>query len=508
MILINPPIVKPSEPPAGVAKLSGALRAANIRHYMLDANIEGIYYLLNNATEPDDTWTRRAFRNLSRNLDALKNRDTYRSIDRYKRAAMDVNRILEFAAAGSGTRLSLVDYYHPDLSPVKSRDLIYAAEHPEENPFYPYFSMRLSGLIKNEGIQTTGFSINYLSQALTAFAMIGFIKREFPNVAIIAGGGLITSWMRSPGWKNPFSGLLDYCVAGPGETPLLDILGRKLSKTADFKPSFDLLPLKDYLSPGFVLPFSTSTGCYWGKCAFCPEKAERNSFVQIRPVSVIRDLSYLVNLHSPVLIHLTDNAISPVMMRKIIEQPPGAPWYGFVRVVEDLADPGFCKALKDSGCVMLKLGIESGDQHVLDYMNKGCHVRTASDVLKAIKEEGISTYVYLLFGTPSETIKEARNTLSFVTGHINFIDFLNLAVFNLPINSHEARKVDTVDFYEGNLSLYTDFRHPEGWSRRQVRKFLDREFKRDSAVQSIIRRQPQFFTSNHAPFFMMEQDNQ
>lgn len=508
MILINPPIVKPSEPPAGIGKLSGALRAANIRHHIIDANIEGIYYLLNNAPEPADTWTRRAFRHLSHNLDALKGRDIYRNIDRYKRAAMDVNRILEYASAGSGTRLSLADYYHPNLSPLKSSNLMYAAEHPEENPFFPYFSTRLPELVKSERIGTAGFSINYLSQALTAFAMIGFLKREFPHVKLIGGGGLITSWMRNPGWKNPFGGILDHCISGPGEIPLLEIFGKKALKKGDYRPSYDLLPVKDYLSPGFILPFSTSTGCYWSQCSFCPEKAEGNIYAQIRPDSVIDDLSYLVRQFSPVLIHLTDNAISPVMMRKIVERPPGAPWYGFARVVDCFTDTDFCRALKDSGCVMLKLGLESGDQRVLDYMNKGCDVKTASKALKAIKEAGISTYIYLLFGTPSETIEEARNTLSFVAAHSDYIDFLNLAVFNLPVNSPEVREVDTVAFYEGDLSLYTDFRHPEGWGRRQVREFLDREFKRDPAVQSIMRRQPQFFTSNHAPFFMMEQGNQ
>ena len=504
VILINPPIAKPSEPPAGIAKLSGALFAADIKHYILDANIEGIYYLLNKTSGPNDTWTRRAFRNLSCNLEALKHRDIYRNIDQYKRAVMDINRILKHAVAGSGARLNLSDYYDPELFPVKSSNLLYAAEHPDKNPFYPYFLMRLPDLIKSEKIKTVGFSLNYLSQALTAFAMIGFLRREFPCLTIIAGGGLITSWMRNPGWENPFCNLLDHCVAGPGEAFILEIFGKKLLKKENFRPSYDLLPIKDYLSPGFVLPFSTSTGCYWSKCSFCPEKAEGSKYMQIRPDSVIDDLSYLINQHSPALIHFTDNAISPVMIRKIIERPPGAPWYGFTRVAKNLADPYLCEALKNSGCVMLKLGIESGDQDVLDYMNKGCYVKTASNVLKAIKEAGISTYIYLLFGTPSETVREARNTLSFVADHINYIDFMNLAVFNLPVNSSETTKVDTVDFYEGDLSLYTGFKHPEGWGRRQVREFLDREFKKDPGVQSIMHNQPPFFTSNHAPFFMMD----
>lgn len=503
MILINPPIVKPGEPPAGIAKLSGALCAANIRHFLLDANIEGIYYLLKHAPEPFDTWTLRASRRLSYNVNALKNISTYNNIDRYKRAVIDLNRILEYSASGSGIHLTLADYHHRELSPVKSRDLIYAAEHPEENPFYPYFSKRLSEIIEDENISVAGFSINYLSQTLSAFAMIGFLRSRFPRLVIIGGGGLLTSWMRNPTWKNHFGGLLDHCVSGPGEIPLLTILGHDPMEEKNFRPSYDMLPLKSYLSPGLVLPFGTSIGCYWSKCSFCPERAERSKFVQINSDLVIDYLHLLVNRHNPILIHFTDNAISPVMMRKIIKQPPGPPWYGFARVDEHLTDPSFCRELKKSGCIMLKLGLESGDQQVLDYMNKGCNVDASSASLKALKRAGIATYVYLLFGTPLETVREARKTLNFVAEHRDYIDYINLAVFNLPINSPESGNVDIVDFYEGDLSLYTDFKHSEGWGRRQVREFLDKEFKRHPAIQPILRRQPQFFTSNHAPFFKM-----
>ncbi|MEA2114584.1 MAG: radical SAM protein, partial [Thermodesulfobacteriota bacterium] len=57
------------------------------------------------------------------------------------------------------------------------------------------------------------------------------------------------------------------------------------------------------------------------------------------------------------------------------------------------------------------------------------------------------------------------------------------------------------DFYEGDLSLYSAFVHPRGWSRTKIRQFLDREFKRHLLITPIIQRDPPIFTSNHAPFF-------
>jgi radical SAM superfamily enzyme YgiQ (UPF0313 family) len=101
-----------------------------------------------------------------------------------------------------------------------------------------------------------------------------------------------------------------------------------------------------------------------------------------------------------------------------------------VRITQHLGDIDFCIALKRSGCIMLKLGLESGDQHVLDALRKGIKLEEASRVLMNLKKAGIAAYVYLLFGTPEEDLREARKTLEFVVNHHDQIHFLNLALFN------------------------------------------------------------------------------
>jgi hypothetical protein len=172
-----------------------------------------------------------------------------------------------------------------------------------------------------------------------------------------------------------------------------------------------------------------------------------------------------------------------------------------VRITPQLADEDFCRDLKRSGCVMLKLGLESGDQEVIDREHKGMRLETASRALRNLKKAGIATYVYLLFGTPSETPAAARKTLELTVKHADCIGFLNLAIFNLPVHGPESQGLETQTLYEGDLSLYTGFKHPLGWDRGLVRQFLDKEFKRHEAVAQILRRDPPIFTSNHASFF-------
>ncbi len=493
--------------------------------HLVDANLEGTLALLGRATKVPDTWTKRAVRNATRNLKAVRNWDLFQNTDRYRRVVADLNRILVVQGQEGASRLSLSDYHREGLSPSRSRDLLYSAEHPERDPFYPYFSARLRVVEEEAADGVVGFSLNYLSQAFPTFSMLGFLRREFHSLRLVLGGGLVTSWVQRPGWKNPFSGLVDEVVSGPGEYPLLNILGRSPVSSARVPgtreagrgclPRFSGLPLKDYLSPGLILPYATSSGCYWGRCSFCPEQAEGNQYCPVAPDLAARQLRSLAEEMKPVLIHLVDNAVSPALMERVAgpEGPAVAggvadgrtatAWYGFARITRHLTDVDFCRRLRESGCVMLKLGLESADQNVLDAMQKGHDVETSRLALAALKKAGIGTYVYLLLGTPQETEASARTTLEFIAEETERIDFLNLAIFNLPVASPEAHLLKTRPFFDGDLSLYTDFVHPAGWERRKVRQFLENEFRRHPAVQRILRNHPPFFTSNHAPLFAL-----
>lgn len=233
ILLIHPPTAKACEAPGGPARLAGTLRRHGVAFRIWDANLEGQKRLMKMAAQSSadpqnpgtDAWTRRSAKHLSANLSALRSGELYRNPDRYRRAVKDLSRLLATAARPFGVRLSLADYEDERLSPVRSADLLQSAAAPEGNPFYPWFRARLPMLLSEFPVSHAGFSLNYLSQALTTFAMAGFLRRTFPGIRIILGGGLVTSWMRRPGWKAPFEGLVDDLIAGPGEAPLLNLLG-------------------------------------------------------------------------------------------------------------------------------------------------------------------------------------------------------------------------------------------------------------------------------------------
>ena len=499
MLLIHPPAAKVCEPPAGIAHLAGTLRAHGSPCTVLDANLECLLFLMTTARPAGDAWSRRACRNMGANLAALRSPQLYTNPARYQRAVADLNHLLEIAGRRQNLVVNLANYQDENLSPLKSSDLLRAAETPQNNIFFPWFSSRLSEVLAEKSPGFVGFSLTYLSQAITTFSMIGYIKRHYPGLPVILGGSLLTSWMRNPAWRDPFAGYVDHLIAGQGELPLLTLL--QIKDRGHRRPDYSDLPRDAYLAPGFILPYAASFGCYWRKCSFCPETAEESPYSALTVVRALEDIHQLAAENSPVLLHFLDNAVSPALMRGMVEEGPHLPWYGFARITPALTDPDFCRGLRRSGCRMLKLGVESGDQTVLDTMGKGIDLDIVSRALTALKSAGIATYVYLLFGTPAESLAEARKTLDFVVRHNTDITFLNLAIFNMPVCSSEAASLQTDGFYEGDLSLYTNFTHPRGWDRKEIRRFLDQEFRRHSLIAPILRKDPPLFTSNHAPFF-------
>ncbi len=505
ILLVHPPVAKPCEPPPGIARLASALKANGVSCEVLDASLEGLLYLMGEARPGGDRWTNRSVTHLEDHLTALRSWPVYGRPDAYRRAVSDLNRLLAVAGLPYGVAVSLGNCLHADRSPVRRTDLTWAAEHPEANPFYGYFGPRLRGLLSKQTADWVGFSVNFLSQALCAWAMMGFLRREFPGIRIVVGGGLITSWMRGALRDKGWGGVVDAWVAGPGEDALLELLGvRSGPKTCP--PDFTPFRKKAYLAPGFILPYSASSGCHWNRCAFCPEKSEGNPYRPVSPEKAIEDLENLCAANRPALVHLLDNALSPALLKRLAIRGLPRSWYGFARLTSPLDDLDFCIALRRGGCVMLKVGLESGDQGVLDALDKGIRLETASRILANLERAGIAAYVYLLFGTPAEGPVEAQRTLNFVAARHAAITFLNVAIFNLPLHSPQAKALETIPFYDGDLSLYGRFHHPSGWHRGEVRRFLDHSFRRHPDVAAILRRDPPVFTSNHAPLLCLARE--
>ena len=197
MLLIFPPVFRPVEPPAGVARLSGFLKSRGIFCRVADLNYRFMSDALRSpalspeqSPERGNAFSRRSLKNLPRNLELLRSPMGYANNARYGKASYELNHIIAAFADGRA-EISLSDYAEPGKNPLKSEDLIAAFLNPEGSPLFPWFSQVLDGLLQDEaafrgnGDETgkasreqsdgntvpdvAGFSLCFLSQALPAF---------------------------------------------------------------------------------------------------------------------------------------------------------------------------------------------------------------------------------------------------------------------------------------------------------------------------------------------------
>lgn len=493
LVLIHPPVSLPSEPPLGAATLAAILRRRGLDVRIVDASIEALDHLCA-GTPPTAARTpaaRRALRLRRRALEQLRSPQGYENRDRHHAAVGTLRRVL-----GLWGGPDVGAYHDPDLSPLRSADLLEAARRHRSSPFAGYFA-GLCRDVAELGPRVVGLSVNYLDQALPGLALAGALRESLgPGVPLVAGGGLIGCW-RGRLAPHGLAPALDLLVSDEGDAALLELLGEPPGGGHDpILPDYEGVPWERYLAPERVVPLSTSRGCYWSRCRFCPEAGLGHSPRFTDPARAVREVCEASAARTA---HITDSAIPPATLRRLSGLEPGRlRWYGFARFHEALADDAFCRDLRRSGCVMLQLGLESASVRVLERMGKGIEPRLASRALRALHQAGIASFVYVMFGTPGEQRDDAQQTLRFVVDHADVIGFLNVSLLNLPVGAGDGMETRELPG-GGDLSLYLGF--ADGWQRREARRFAERELARHPAVAPILRRTPHVLGANHAAFF-------
>ncbi len=527
IVLVQPPALKPAEPPLALAVLFTHLTAHGVSTLAIDANLDAYLYLLDAdrlATRVGtriDTSLRRALQHRAESLALVRSAEAGKNFARYATAVRYLNRLLAaWGAPTGGERLTLGDYQHPDLSPFAPEDLDRAASEEVRPLFADYFQDDLIPRIVAADPRIVAISINFIHQAIPAFELAGLLRRALPGVVLVAGGGLITSWqepLRQLALRLP---PFDHVVFGPGEATLTALARGeapadytlKDASSIDFVPDFSFARLGEYFSPQPILPLTASRGCYWRKCLFCPEAAAPiHPYRTFPPAELPVLMRSLADRHGVRHFQLTDNAV-PVKMLKALAESGGEladlNWFGFVRFEAVLEDGAFVRRLAQGGCRMLQVGLESGSQRVLDRLGKGVRLESAARILKNLAVAGIASYVYILLGTPGETEADAEMTLDFLEAHAAEIGFLNISIMNLP---RASGLLDNPEHYgiaasepiaaENPLGLYRKFQPENDWDRAAARRFLERRLLGSPVVRAIVQRNPPLFTSNHAIFF-------
>jgi radical SAM superfamily enzyme YgiQ (UPF0313 family) len=79
----------------------------------------------------------------------------------------------------------------------------------------------------------------------------------------------------------------------------------------------------------------------------------------------------------------------------------------------DNLDDEMLAEMKQSGCKMIRLGVESGSQEVLDKIKKGLTLAQIEEGFRLVKKHGIQALGGFMFGFPYDSRKTVEETLAF-----------------------------------------------------------------------------------------------
>jgi radical SAM superfamily enzyme YgiQ (UPF0313 family) len=178
--------------------------------------------------------------------------------------------------------------------------------------------------------------------------------------------------------------------------------------------AYRLLPLSFKRSP--VTSMITSRGCPYSNCSFCFE-AGNAAFKYRRhsPGYVIEEIKQTILPNGIREVAFWDDIflINRRWVREFCEgvKPLGLTWsaYGWPRrTTQEILDMA-----ADAGCWSVFFGFESGDQQLLDGLNKGITLDDSRQAAKFAHAAGLATRGSFMLALPGETPELARKTVEF-----------------------------------------------------------------------------------------------
>ena len=312
---------------------------------------------------------------------------------------------------------------------------------PAEKISLESFSSYLKNDLENYRARYIGFTAT-TAAIKNAYEMAKIAKEVYPESQIIFGGAHCAAMPREVISQET----VDLVVCGEGEITLYEILsgsdpsvvnGLVYKKNGEIIfnqprariinlddlpfPAYDLLPMdKYYPAKGSykrlpAISMLTSRGCP-GRCTFC-NKTLGNHMVFRSADSLIEEIKMLIADFGIKQIMFYDDTFTThkenvkKFCQLLLDNKMDISWCCFSRV--DFIDLDLLKLMKKSGCHQIMYGIESGNQEVLNSINKNINLDLVKRVVKLTKKAKIDVRGAFMIGNPIETKSTVLETLKF-----------------------------------------------------------------------------------------------
>ena len=342
---------------------------------------------------------------------------------------------------------------------ANSFDELYAAL--QQQPTY-IDTLLLSILkVKIETIQPNVFliSVPFPGNLYAAFRSAQWLKKHYPEIKILMGGGFANTELRSLSDERVFE-FFDFISLDDGELPLeLIIENIESGSNAEFKRTFllengkveyknnsprhdykqaqvgtpdysDLLldqyisvieivnPMHRMWSDGRWNKLTMAHGCYWGKCTFCDISLDYIKVYEPIAAGILCDrMEEMIAQTGETGFHFVDEAAPPALMRElaleILRRKLAVTWWTNIRFEKSFTKD-LCLLLKASGCIAVSGGLEVASDRLLQLIDKGVTVEQVAKVTRNFTEAGVMVHAYLMYGYPTQTVQETVDSLEMV----------------------------------------------------------------------------------------------
>jgi hypothetical protein len=319
-------------------------------------------------------------------------------------------------------------------------------------PFTRYFAERLESDAAARETDCFGISIIYDHQLAYGLHLARLLKQKWPDKKVIFGGTSISQLYKYLKEKSQMKRFFDSCdaiIIGEGETALCEIAAadgdlhdKRIPNAITYDKARDELrfpaqihyenlkelgaPLYDYnwelyLSPERGINYAPTRGCYWNRCTFCDYGLNTDSptspWREREIDQVIEDIKQAQRAYKVKYVYFAVDVMAPGYIERlsdaVIDAGLDIRWSAELRM-EKIFSAERCKKMIRSGCVCISFGMESGNQRILDLIDKGTKVTYMAETMKNFASAGIAVQLMAFTDFPTETPSEKKETYNFI----------------------------------------------------------------------------------------------
>ncbi len=377
----------------------------------------------------------------------------------------------------------------------------------------------IAGMLRETHPDLVGISCISTQAAEKAYALARALREALGSVPLVMGGAHVTS----------FGGLvLDQCpeldavIPGEGElvfAELADALAKGLgpkdvrgliyrandgtiteTEAAPFTDDLDKIPFPDrsiydhaHFRPLTNLGMDTtqpatavitSRGCPWNRCRFCFRGGYYQSKYRRRsPENVVAEVRDVVrNCRVRQIKFLDDNfCVNERWVTRFCDlidrERLGISWAVLGRV--DTVTETMLKRMARSGCRSVQYGIESGNQELLDLIDKGITLEQTRRAVTLAKRAGLSVMGFCILGLPTETPAMTGKTVDFACSlNIDYMFFAPYHPFDGTVLAEMAAEMGTFMDNDSRDPTSPPFVPGTYESREQLQRAVVRAYRR------------------------------